>query len=168
MYQWTRRSNGTTYVRKWNWQSRPPRFAHDSTQRARVVGIDSDPAPLVCFAYLRPQQWPLLATVVSAQSRVRCYPAKVNAVIGDWRRSRNGSDINVSDIYSLRSTLASRQAINDIHVPAAIILQTGFLAAFQGARARVSEEAVSRRKFMKLCICNTYSAMRPRGESGAR
>lgn len=61
--------------------------------------IDSDPA-CVYFVSIFGRNNSHSSIVVSTQSRVRCNPVKVNAVIGDWRYSRNSSSINVSILFS--------------------------------------------------------------------
>jgi len=50
----------------------------------------------------------------------------------------NGNNINVAILFS-----SINVSINDIRVPAAIILQTDFLAAFQGARLRIRRSGIT-------------------------
>lgn len=81
------------YVSKYNWQFR-------STVYIRLNGIESIVIQLVSIPCIFGRNNSHSSIIVSTQSRIRCNPAKVNTVIGNWRHLRNSSNINVSILFS--------------------------------------------------------------------
>lgn len=117
------------------------------TRGLDVIDVDSDPPNLRLFHVSSIGTIAVLPIVDCSRSAVHCNPTKVNVVIGDGHHSRNGKSIKHFDalLFDQHQYPEKPSTIStSLFLPSAVvILQTGFLAAFQDARSSIQRSGIT-------------------------